>query len=106
MARYVIADPEEGSNWEHMFLEENDEGRMREVTRETRFVYDLEAKDIVHFDVQRGWGWQAASPDETAELKNSLEVANDDALVDPEEWGLDVSDELPEWAKPAAAPEP
>lgn len=95
MTRYIIADADaaKGSGWLHYFEEEG-----RFVERETRFAFDRDFGRLAQLDIRRGPKWQAATTDEIANLEDSLVEANPEALVEPEAWGLTVSDELPDWA--------
>lgn len=99
--RYIIADPDQGCGWDHIFLEGG-----RDTERETRFVFDPETEKLLMADIRRDWKWRAASSDELADLEDSLLNANGDALEDPEDWALIASDDLPDWAEGAEAPAP
>lgn len=94
MSRYIIADSDTvpGSGWTHLFPE----GR-RDVERETRFVWDTDTEKLLHLDIRRNSKWQEAGRSEIEDLEDSLKNANEDALENPDNWGLTPSDELPEW---------
>ncbi len=106
MARYVIADPDEGAGWGHLF--ENVHGNGKTVTRERmlRFVFDTQAEELVHLDVQLGHKWMEGSRFDREDVEDSLKNANPGALEEPEYWGLLSSDELPEWAQMEEMPTP
>lgn len=95
MSRYVIADPEEGAGWSHIFVYGDET-----VERLCRFVYDTEEEMLVALEVGKGpfsGRYEAASTDEIADVEDSLKNANPDAIDNPDGWGLISSDELPEW---------
>ena len=94
--KYLICE-----NWGHIFEEE---GRDRE--RDVRFVYDTGSETVVNMDVKRGNKWHAASKIEMADLEDSLKNANEEALENPEEWGIDREDDLPDWAEAPGSIEP
>lgn len=95
--RYVIAD-EEGSLWGHIVSQDGPEIM-------TRFVYDREAECILVAE-QMGTvnnedgshSWVPLGGEVLADLEDSLKHANDDALANPDDWGLVESDEVPFWA--------
>jgi hypothetical protein len=91
LSRYIIADPDAGNGWGHIFSEGDAE---RE--RVTRFVFDSEASALIHLDVYRG-SVIAATDVEIADVEDSLKNANIEALENPEDWGLIGSDTLPPW---------
>lgn len=64
---------------------------------ETRIVYDRQAAKLVALDIKRAAGWRKASPVEFADVEDSIKNANKEALGDPEEFGLEQSDTLPDW---------
>jgi hypothetical protein len=99
--RYIIADPDQGCGWDHIFEEDG-----RDVERETRFVFDLEEDRLVTADIRRDWKWRAASAEELSDLQDSLVDANRDALDYPDEWALIEDDVLPDWAGQAGSPAP
>lgn len=92
MPRYIIADPDLGMGWGHIFTEED--GVDRE--RITRFIFDTETSSLIHVDVDRA-DRLTATAIEIADLEDSLKNANPEALESPEEWGLIGSDSLPAW---------
>lgn len=99
--RYVIAGTP-GGLWGHIF--DNAEGEVM-----TQFVYDTQERKLVAAKIVGGqseggpW-WTDASPVMVADLEDSLVNANEDALDNPGDWGLAVSDELPDWASESARP--
>lgn len=104
MSRYIIAhcDRDVGAGWGHIFSEGS-----REVERDTRFVWDCDAEKLIHLDIMRDNKWREASQDEILDLEDSLKNANPDALDNPDDWGLDASDDLPAWcAAPSSDPAP
>lgn len=95
-ARYLVT---ADSHWGHLF---DDSGR----ETITQFVYDTQEETMVAVLMQRDAAldkWDLASDDEAADLEDSLVNANQWALDDPEEAGLDYTDDLPEWAVKAPA---
>lgn len=100
MARYVIADPDQGAGWGHLFEEVRDGGKPKTRERMLRFVFDLEANALVHLDVQWGRAWMEGSRFDREDVEDSLCNANPGALEDPEHWGLISSESLPDWAVP------
>jgi len=98
MSRYIIADPDTGNGWGHIF-------GSREGERDVRFVFDKEDNKLVSAEIMINNWFSPATPEEIADLEDSLINANPESL-DPETTDLIVSDDLPEWALPAAAPKP
>jgi hypothetical protein len=96
MPRYVIADPDSGNGWGHIFSEN---GTERE--RMTRFVFDTETASLIHVDVDH-MGLATATEVETSDLEDSLKNANSEALEAPEAWGLIGADTLPVWCREPA----
>lgn len=96
--RYVIADPEQGNGWDHIFLEESDSGRIVQRERDVRFVFDRQTEEVVYMDVFRGHNYQASDREEREDLAQSLLEANPEAIEDANENGLIASDTLPDWA--------
>jgi hypothetical protein len=82
--KYIIA-----QTWGHIF-----EGFGEKYVR---FVFNKEENKIVFMDVMRG-AWKAATPAQIADVQDSLINANEEAIQSPSNWGLSVSDSLPEWA--------
>lgn len=102
MPRYIVADPDEGRGWSHIFSEHDlDLDRSVERERIVRFVYDCEAGRLIHLEIDRS-GLTAAEPIEVADLEDSLKNANSEALESPEDWGLIGSEGLPAWCSPPA----
>lgn len=64
---------------------------------ETRIVFDCQAAKLVALDIKRTTGWRKASPVEFADVEDSIKNANEAALDDPEEFGLEQSDTPPDW---------
>jgi len=82
--RYLVA-----SGWDHIF-----EGFGQ---RECRFVFDTASARIVYMDLMHN-DWRAATRAQIADVEDSLKTANEDALLQPAEWGLHCLDVLPAWA--------
>lgn len=102
MSRYIIADPDKGTGWTHIFMEDD-----APVERMTRFVWDTEKNEIHSVDVQFEHRWHEGGRQTMDDLEDSLLNANEAALADPEGWELEVSDELPDWARdPESDPSP
>lgn len=106
MARYVIADPDQGAGWGHIFEEVHENGKKKARERMLRFVFDLESEALAHLDVQWGQKWIEGSRFDREDVEDSLKNANPEALEDPEDWGLIASDELPDWAQMEEMPSP
>ena len=98
--RFTIAD-ENYDLWGHLF--EEDDGV---IERHCRFVYDNEAEEIVRADIRVDHRWVRAGRHSLNDLEDSLKDANPEALEDPTAWNLGQSDEMPDWAKEEATPEP
>lgn len=105
MPRYIVADPDQGKGWGHIFSEFDELDRPVERERMTRFVFDVEQACLVHLEIDR-IGMAVANAIEIADVEDSLKNANPDALKDPETWGLIGSDVLPEWCAPSGSPQP
>ena len=71
-----------------------------------KFAYDLDEEELVAAQVKVNGAWEEAGRSVLNDLEDSLKDANPDALDDPEAYGLLASEELPEWAAPAATPAP
>ncbi len=95
---YIIAD-ETHELWGHFF--EEDDGYNE---RHCRFVYDDIEEHVEKLEIRRDSRWCTASRSDYANLEDSLKNANPDALENPEDWGLGVSNRLPDWADPAITP--
>lgn len=68
----------------------------------TMFVYDTEEDKLVDALIERNAAtgeWTLANDDELADLEESLQQANPEALEHPFDWGLDYTDTLPEWVE-------
>ena len=98
--RYTIAD-ENHDLWGHLFDE--DDGV---IERHCRFVYDNEEEELARADIRVDHRWIRAGRHSLNDLEDSLKDANPEALEDPEAWNLGQSDEMPDWAKEEATPEP
>lgn len=99
--RFVIADPAVPSHgWTHIFEETGGDAE-----RSVRFVYDREEEVLHHAEVKHGRHFVRASDIEFDDLSDSLVNANEEALADPEDWGLIAADDLPDWAPPIREPE-
>lgn len=75
--------------WEHIF---------RHSPERTRLVFDRQVNAIIYLEVRNKNQWQSANHTDIADVQDSLLNANDEALEDPESYGLDESDTLPLWA--------
>lgn len=79
--------------WSHFF------GPGNTNERSCRFVYNRQTESVTHLQIEDGVrGWVSAGTAEMADLQDSLQNANDEALTAPDDWGLDALDDLPEWA--------
>jgi hypothetical protein len=92
--RYVVAD-----HWGHIF-----DDRSGEVM--TRFAYDRAEGRMVHVQYQRDHAWHDGDAATVADVEDSLKNANPDAIVNPQDWDLEATDELPDWAPEPASPAP
>lgn len=66
----------------------------------TEILYDVEEERLVAAYLQTNAAldkWQVASEDFRADLEDSLNNANPDALDNPTNWDLDYTDERPYW---------
>lgn len=108
MPRYLIADPDLGKGWTHIFTEQDlvtDKTVERE--RDCRFVFDTQSREMIHLDIMRRYGGYAvANAAEIADVTDSLVNANEQALQKPEYYGHMASDDLPGWFRAPAAPTP
>jgi hypothetical protein len=77
-------------SWTHIFHDSGPDV-------ETRIVFDRQAEKLLALDIKRATGWRKASPVEFADVEDSIKNANKEALDDPEEFGLEQSDTLPDW---------
>ena len=79
--------------WTHIFAEGHQE---RE--RETRWVYDNRANDLVVLDIKRDHKWREASAAERADVLDSLRNGNPGCLADPVTWDFTTSSQIPAWS--------
>lgn len=79
--------------WSHIFHDNGPASNLR-------IVFDRQAKKVVAMEINRGPWWRAASAAEMADVEDSLKNANEEALDDPDAWGLEESGSLPGWAAP------
>lgn len=86
LPRYLVAD-----GWPHIFEYFGE--------RIVRFVLDLESERLVHLQQHTGVGWRSTSRAQRAEVEDSLRNGNEEALGEPEDYGLIETDILPEWAE-------
>lgn len=77
-------------SWTHIFHDSGPDV-------ETRIVYDRQAAKLVALDIKRATGWRKVSPVEFADVDDSIKNANEEALANPEEYGLEQSNTLPDW---------
>lgn len=82
---FLIAD-----NWSHIF----DFGE-----KETRFVFDKKKKKIIFMEIRYDQKWNSCSKDAMSDVEDSLVNGNEDAIENPQDWGLNESDKLPTWFK-------
>ena len=86
--RYIVGE------WNHLF------GPGKRET-ETRICYDTESEQIVAAQIKDGPAdddFVAANRWQIADLEDSLKNANPEAISNPDDFGLEFEDELPEWA--------
>lgn len=62
-----------------------------------RFVFDRIKNKIVEMDILRATGWKKADITDCLDVQDSLLNANDEALENPEGWGFEATNEMPEW---------
>lgn len=77
-------------HWSHIFPESGDVM--------TRLVFDREADLVVALQIQGATGWRNVGAAAMADVTDSLRNANPEALDDPEDYGLEEDDTLPDWA--------
>ncbi|MEJ8837632.1 hypothetical protein [Ramlibacter sp. AN1133] len=77
--------------WDHIFQE----GRP---AVPVRFVYDRQGGELVALECQINQGWSSASEAEMGDVEDSLKNGNEDAIDDPDSYGLEEGDVLPDWA--------
>lgn len=85
--RFLISE-----GWGHLF-----EAGPHEDT--VRFVYDRRMEKIILVDILFTNGWFEAGTEQVVDVETSLKYANSEALDSPEEWDLEESSELPDWAQ-------
>lgn len=96
----LMIDDEDGTNdadtihhvisgcWPHIFTEGE---------RNVRFACDQNG-ELLALEVETGFGWRRPSKDEWDDVQDSLRNGNEEAIGDPNEHGLSVTDLLPAWA--------
>lgn len=99
MSRYVIAD-RPNRTWGHAFHDG------REVR--TCFVFDREIGQVIAAEIQHSVGgpFLGSTAQERNLIGHYLVEVNGDATVNPDYWGLLVSDTLPDWAEQCPSPGP
>jgi hypothetical protein len=85
--RYVIS-----AGWTHIFSE-----GVREIERETRWVYDRETQKLVALDIKRSHKWREATAEERADVLDSLQNGNPGCLDNPADWDFIESSSIPAW---------
>lgn len=101
---YLLAELEEegatprylSGGWEHIFREDQFLPGARASC--LRFVFDRQENAIVAMQIQSRGEWVDAKAAAIADVQDSLLTANAEALEDPSKWGLESSNELPDWA--------
>ena len=88
-SRYIATNP----YWEHIFDE--DQGAVL-----TEWIFDTETEKLVGAMIAdksslNFANWHKASPDELADLEDSIKNANEDCIDNPEDWDLIQTNELP-----------
>ncbi len=89
--RYLVA-----SSWGHIF--DDVEGE-----RMTDWVLDRESNKLVAATYMFEHKVYDASPEMLADLEDSVVNANSECLESPGDWDLEETDDLPDWAQPAAS---
>ena len=93
MRQYLIADAPSG--WAHIFA-----GFGEFVVR---FVFDRKLQSIIAMQLSASGGgsWRNATPDQIADVEDSVKNANVEAIADPygSGYGLIAADDLPAWAE-------
>jgi len=64
-----------------------------------RFIFDVNANKIIFMQISYNQKWNASSPEAMADVQDSLVNGNEDAIKNPDDYGLVVTSKLPEWAK-------
>jgi hypothetical protein len=82
--------------WSHIFSNSNTD-------QDLRLVFDRATDRIVAMELIKSRGTETAGSMAIADVQDSLLNANAEALDHPEDWGLEESDQLPDWATPAVA---
>lgn len=85
--RYLVG------QWEHLF----DEGD-RDRNRLCDIVFDTTLNKVIHMSVQRDQKMRPSTQIERDDLTDSLVNANPEAIDNPEEWDLQRTSLLPDWA--------
>jgi hypothetical protein len=70
--------------------------------RDLRFVFDTQDQKIVAMQVLLGTGYVDAMRGAMLDVEDSLLTANFEAFDNPDDFGLDFSDEMPDWARGAS----
>lgn len=78
--------------WSHIF-----ETNGPDVT--VKLCYDTQQEKLIAMQVEQD-SFRPATRAELADVEDSLKTANDDALSNPADHGLETSDSLPLWAGP------
>lgn len=82
--RYIVG------NWSHIFADSQS-------GRDLRLVFDTLTKKVIAMHIKTGLGYTAATPEAMADVEDSLIIANEDALQNPEDWDLERTSTLPVW---------
>jgi len=77
--------------WEHIF----EGSRSPDLVR---VAFDREHNRICRCELDTRSGWQLASQSEAADVEDSWKNGNPELLDDPVGYGLNESDDLPDWA--------
>lgn len=80
-------------HWEHIFLEGGTERK-----RECRIVFDLDRNEVTRMDVRVGHKWRESDLAQRQDVTDSIVNANAECLDAPEDWDLEATDSLPQWA--------
>lgn len=87
LPRYLIVD-----SWDHIF---EDFGN-----RTVRFIYDYETERLENLELMHATdGWVLMTENARKDVEDSLKNANEECLDDPDGWGYEASNDLPDWAK-------
>jgi len=101
MTRYIVADPDDGPGWSHIWRIQDAAGASIDVERACRFAFDRRAARLVQLDIDVGGIMMPASDAQVDDLLDSLLNANFDAIEDPGSHGLSASRSLPKWCRKA-----